>query len=210
MSEESGTEKEPAKTYSQSELDALIDEKTSGLKSKVDELLGEKKSASQKAKDADTLREKAEEAAAKQANDFESLFKSSELKRTESEAKYADLNARIISEKRGAESLKLAATMASGNNVDLLSEFIGRRIDVDASGKVVVLDAAGNPTVSTLDDLKKELKQSGRFDSLIDATKATGGGAASNDTGGAGSEAGKSYDKMNRADKIAYFKSKRG
>ena len=53
MSDEAATTETAteSKTYTQDEVQALIEEQTGGLKKKVDELLGEKKSASQKARD---------------------------------------------------------------------------------------------------------------------------------------------------------------
>jgi len=46
-----GAPTEGGKTYTQEEVQRMIEEQTSGLKNKVDELLGEKKSASQRAKE---------------------------------------------------------------------------------------------------------------------------------------------------------------
>jgi len=187
----------------------MIEKETGGLKAKVDELLGEKKTVAQKAKEAEERAAKEREERAKQENDFKSLFESSESKRAEVESRYTELQNSIRSEKRNTASLKLATELASGTNAELLSDFIARRIDINEKGETVVLDENGNPTVSTLADLKKEITASGRYDSLIDGAKATGGGAARSGTGGAGTGTGKDLSKMTKAEKLAYYKSKR-
>ena len=195
------------KSYSEAEVKAMLEKETAGLKSKVDELLGEKKSASQKAKEAEQRAAREAEERAKQENDFKSLFESSESKRKEIEEKYNGLNQSIRNEKRSGEAMRLATQMASGSNAELLAEFIQRRVDYDDEGKLVVLSEDGNPTVSTMKDLKKELESSGRFDSLLDGTKSSGG-AAKPKVGGANS--GSDLSKMTKAERLEYFRQQRG
>lgn len=195
------------KSFSEAEVKAMLEKETAGLKSKVDELLGEKKTVAQKAKEAEERAAREAEERAKQENDFKSLFESSEAKRKEIEDKYNDLNLTIRSEKRNGEAMKLATQMASGTNAELLSEFIQRRLDFNDEGKLVVLSEDGKPTVSTMADLKKEIESSGRFDSLLDGTKSSGG-AAKPKAGGAGN--GTDMSKMSKAEKLEYFRQKRG
>jgi len=195
------------KKYSEAEVAALIEEKTTGLKSKVDELLGEKKSASQKAKEAEAAAAAERERRAKDEGDHKALFESSEAKRSELQTKFDELRNGIRAEKRTSEAMRLASQLASGNNAELLAEFIGKRIDIADDGKVVILNAEGGPTVSTLDDLRKEIEGSGKYDSLINGTKSTGGGAARSTSGGAGT--GTDISKMTRGEKLAYYRQKR-
>lgn len=196
------------KSYSAAEVEAMLEEKTSGLKSKVDELLGEKKSVSQKAREIEERAEQDKLKQAKEADDFKSLFESSESKRGEIEQRFNELNNSIRTEKRNSEAFKLANELASGTNAELLSEFIGRRLDIGEDGKVVVTDANGSPTVSTISDLKKELVSSGRYDALLNGTGATGGGATNGRSGGAGIS-NKKLAEMSKSEKIEYFKQKR-
>lgn len=196
------------KTFSEAEFNARLEKETAGLKSKVDELLGETKASKQKAKEEAQQRELDREKMAKENNDYKSLFESSEARRQEIQDLYSGLNNSIKAEKRDNAAIKMAAEMASGTNAELLSEFIGRRLDIGEDNKLVVLSEDGNPTVATLADLKKEFVASGRFDSLIDATKASGGGAAKPSTGGAGA-GNKKLSDMTRSEKIEYFKNKR-
>ncbi len=192
-------------SYTQEQLDELILSSTTGLKAKVDELLGEKKKVTQASKDLEEKNRIAEEQRAKEQNDYKSLFESSQTKAQEYESKYADLNKSILSEKTNNEAIKIAGELADGPNASLLSEFIKRRIGY-IDGKIVVNDAVGNPTVSTVDDLKKEFVKSGMYDSLLRQSKATGGGAS----GGGGDRVTTTGElsKMSRSEKLEYFKNK--
>lgn len=206
---DTGAPSTEVKSYSEAEVKALLEKETAGLKSKVDELLGEKKSVSQKAKEAADRAEREAAERAKADGDYKSLLDSSESKRAEIEQKYKELTNSIRNEKRSNEAMRLATEMASGTNAELMASFIEKRLDINEEGKLMVLDGDGNPTVSTLSDLKKEFVSSGRFDALIDGTKASGGGAATTKAGGAGATKKKLSD-MSRAEKIQYFNEKKG
>lgn len=209
MSEEESNEPNTeVKQYSEADLKALLEKETSGLKSKVDELLGEKKTVAQKAKDAAAQAESERIARAKEAEDFKSLYESSEEKRLEIESSYNEFKGSIRAEKRNHEAFKLASEMAEGTNVELLSEFVSRRLDIGEDGKIQVLNSDGSPTVQTIKDLKKEFESSGRFDSLLKGSGSTGGGATGRKSSGAGS-AGKDVGSMTKEQKLEYFKNKR-
>lgn len=204
--QETGSPNTEVKSYSEAEVKALLEKETSGLKSKVDELLGEKKTVAQKAKEAEERALREAEERAKQENDFKSLFESSEAKRKEIEDRYSSLNQSIKNEKRTTESMKLASQLASGANAELLSEFIQKRLDFSEEGKLVVLSPEGKPTVSTLNDLKKEFESSGKFDSLLDGTRSSGG-AVKPKAGGASKV---DLSKLTRAEKLEYFQQLKG
>jgi hypothetical protein len=201
-----GTDAE-VKSFSEAEFNARLEKETSGLKAKVDELLGEKKTISTKAKEDAAAREAERDRQAKESNDFKSLFESSESKRAELSDKLAALESANRDREIGGSANKLANEMASGHNVSIMETMIKSRLGLGEDGNLLVLSEEGNPTVATLSDLKKEFVASGRFDSLIDATKATGGGAAKPNTGGAGT--GKKLSDMSRTQKLEYFKNKR-
>lgn len=202
-----GAPTDEVKSYSESDVQRMIEEQTSGLKSKVDELLGEKKTVSQKAKEAEEKLRLEAEQRAKEQNDYKSLFESSQTKAQEYEQRYQELNKSILQEKTNSEAMKVASELADGNNATLLSEFVKRRIGY-VDGKVIVNDNDGNPTVSTIDDLKKEFIKSGMYDSLLRQTKSNGGGA--NGGGGSGANTSGDLSKMNRQEQIEYFRQKRG
>lgn len=80
----------------------------------------------------------------------------------------------------GQEARKLASEMATDEGVELLERFILDRLDVDLDGDmpvVKVLDGTGKPSVSTIDDLKKEFLADKRFSGILTGSKASGGGA---------------------------------
>lgn len=206
--QETGAPNTELKTYSEEDVKALLEKETSGLKSKVDELLGEKKTVSQKAKEAAEQAEQDRIKRAKEAEDYKSLYESSEAKRGELEGEYSTFKNSIRTEKRNHQAYKLAGEMAEGANVELLSEFISRRLDIGEDGKLQVLSADGSPTVQTIKDLKKEFETSGRFDALLKGSGSIGGGATGRNTSGA-SGSGKDLSKMTKSQKVEYYRNKR-
>jgi len=212
MPEENTEVQEPnteVRQYSEADVQALLEKETAGLKSKVDELLGEKKSVAQKAKDAAAQAEQDRIKRAKEAEDFKSLYESSEAKRLEIEQDYTGFKNSIRTEKRNHEAYKLASEMAEGANIELLSEFISRRLDIGDDGKLQVLNGEGSPTVQTIKDLKKEFETSGRFDALLKGSGSIGGGATGRGDTGRASGTGKDLSKMTKEQKIEYYRQQR-
>lgn len=202
-----GSAIDEVKQYSQAEVEKMIAESNSGLKSKVDELLGEKKSASQKAREAEERLAREAEQRAKEQNDYKSLFESSKQKTEEFEQKYTELKNGILQEKVNTAAMSISAELADGNNAKILSEFVKRRITYN-DGQMIVLDEAGNPTVSTISDLKKEFTASGMFDSLLRQSKANGGSASTPNTRGINGKV--DLLNMSKQEKLEYFRAKRG
>lgn len=176
-------------------------EDTSGLKQKVEELLNESKSAKQKAREAEERAKQEAERRAKEENDFKSLYESSEEARSKALKELEEVRQSISREKTDTAAMGLAAELADGNNAKLLATFIKGRIRYD-DGKIQVLDAAGNPTVSTVEDLKKEFQTSGMYDSLLRGNKAGGGGAAPSNGGGAA----KKLSEMTESERTALYR----
>ncbi len=156
------------------------------VKSKNEELLNEAKAAKNKAREAaeEAERRKLEKAA--KEGDYKQLLESSEKERTALSERLNELTGRISSEKTRNEAMRIAAELADGPNAEILSEFVARRIKYTEEG-VKVLDASGNLTVSTLDQLKQEFSSNEKFKSLLRGNKASGGGATGS-TGSAGAE----------------------
>ena len=186
----------------QLKIDGLPEqEDTSGLKQKVDELLAESKSAKQKAREIEERARQEAEQRAKEENDYRSLYESSEAERSKALKELDEVRSNIAREKTDTAAMKLAAELADGHNAELLSTFIKGRIRFD-DGKIQVLDATGNPTVSTVEDLKKEFQTSGRYDSLLRGNKAGGGGAAPSNGGGAA----KKLSEMTEAERTSLYR----
>lgn len=157
----------------------------SGLKSKVDELLSEKKTAQKKAQEEiEEARRKAEESA-RQSGDYKSLFESLQSKYEEKDKSLSALQNQIGQEKINSLAMKKALEVAEGANAELFSEFLVKRLRYE-DGKVKVTDQTGGLTVSSVDDLVKELEATGKYSALLKGNKSSGGGAAgSNSSGGA-------------------------
>lgn len=145
------------------------------LQAKITEANKHKKEAERLAKE--EARQKAEA-----AGNHEELYKSAMTELEKERAEHAALQSQINNEKRDNAALKIASELAEGVNVELLADFISRRLKF-ADGSIKVTDETGNLTVSTLDDLKKEFSGSARYSSLIKGNQSSGGGAA----GGSGS-----------------------
>lgn len=83
----------------------------------------------------------------------------------------------------------LAAEIAIPGSANVLLPHIRARLAVDyVDDKPVtrILDAAGKPSASTLEDLKNEFAGNAAFAPIVAGTKASGGGAAGAGRGGAG------------------------
>jgi len=180
------------------------------MKGKLDELLGETKKAKQKAREEQEEKERVKLEKAKKDGDYEQMLKSSEKERNDLLSKFNDLNNKIASEKVKSESLKIASELADGNNVDLLSEFVNKRLKYTDDG-VKVLDSNGDLTVSSIEDLKREFQNSDKFKSLLRGSKASGGDAQ----GSGNSVTTKtqkvvdraSFEKMNQIERANHFRA---
>lgn len=158
-------------------------EDVTGLKTQLDTLLAEKKAEQAKRRQAEEeARQRAEEKA-KAEGDYKQLFESSQTATAEWQQKYQDLQQQIERGTISNAAAKVAVSIADGENADILSEFISRRLKV-VDGQVRVTDANGGLTVSTLEQLAEEFKSAPRYASLVRGSGASGGGAA-NPGGGA-------------------------
>ena len=159
------------------EKNAQLESSTASMQSKMDELLGETKRAKAARKDADETARLAEESKARKAGDFEQLFKSSEDKQKNLQSELDGLRDTISNEKRNSEAMRISNSLAEGDNAELLSSFIEKRLKHTDEG-IKVLDAAGQLTVSSIEDLKEEFKNNSRFSALLKGNQSSGGGAA--------------------------------
>lgn len=157
-------------------LDEKINE-IERLKTHNNKLLDEKKKKEAESREQQMLRQQAEDEKAKKAGDYESLLKSSEEKRKEAEQMYKNIVDQVNKKTLQNIVTDIATELCDGANVKIIKPHIAIRIKLNDDGSVAVLDANNNLTVSTLDDLKKELLSSTDFKHLIRGTKATGGNA---------------------------------
>lgn len=132
-------------------------------------------------------RERAEEAARK-AGDTEALERSWQEKLAKREAELMDAlkarDAQLVELTVGATAQRLAADLAVPGSADVLLPHIKSRLRYE-DGKIIVLDAEGKPSASTVDELANEIRNDSRFKPLIVASMADGGGASGSRGGGA-------------------------
>jgi len=178
------------------------------IKNKNDELLTETKSAKEAKRkaEADAIAEK--DRMAKESGDFESLYKSSSEKLQMTETTLSQLQGRIETEQKGNAAMKIAADLAEGSNIDLLSTFINTRLSFQ-EGALKVTDGSGNLTISSLDDLKAEFKNDPKFASLLKGNQSSGGGATGGNNSGsaAKTKSRAEFTALNPADQMKHIKS---
>lgn len=151
--------------------------------------------ANKHAKAAEREREEAARKKAEAEGNYQQLFQSSEKERESLAAQLAEFQGRIANKEVRETALKMAGELADGANIELLAEFITRRLKFTDEG-IKVIDDSGNLTVSKLDDLKKEFSGSARYASLIKGRQSSGGGAS----GGANSGGGAASEMISRAE----------
>ena len=180
---ETETETKEVPSVTPEELESLK-ESIAKLEAKNRELAEEKSKAKQAAEQAAMER-------AKKDGDLESLEKSwaEKVKATEAELtgklqQYEQMMTDITS---GSEARKLAADLALPGHADLLLPHIKGRLKTEVrDGKPVVkvLDAEGNPSAMSIDDLRKEIKTNELFAPILSGSKANGAGGAGKSDGG--------------------------
>jgi len=160
----------------QAELDARINEQTSGLKAKNDELLAEKKRVQQEREEAKQQAALEAEKNARNENDYKQLFESQKEESNALRAKIEEMNSNIVKQKINSEAFKVASTLTKdAKKAQLLQEKISQRLTL-VDDELRVTDASGQLTVSNLGELAEAIKSEYSF--LVDGSQANGGGAA--------------------------------
>ncbi len=182
-------------------------EDTSGLKNKANELLNEKKALEAQLAESQAEIKKLKVNPPKgDDTKLQSQLDDAMSKLTESQNQYAELQNTMKSEKRNSEAMKIASELTRDNKrANLLAEKIANRIDID-NGNVVVLDANGNPTVSTTAELSSQIKS--EYDFLVDGSQASGGGAKGGSGGAAGAKQATrtQFDGMSQSERASFVK----
>lgn len=194
------------KTFTQEQVNEMIaaklNEETTGLKSKVDELLGEKKSAQAKATESEALRKQQEELALKEKGEYETLYGSANEELT-------NLKAQVASdrEKANQNTIKSFAAQLAGD----VSGGLGAQAIEDATNILsssVQINDDGQPVFTVggiqvdVETMKKQFTESRSY--LVAGSGSTGGGATqSTGTGGAGGN--KGWSKMSIKEKTQHL-----
>lgn len=160
----------------QTEIETRINEQTSGLKAKNDELLAEKKRVQQEREEAKQQAALEAEKNARNENDYKQLFESQKEESNALRVKIDEMNGNIVKQKINSEAFKVASTLTKdAKKAQLLQEKIGQRLTL-VDDELRVTDASGQLTVSNLGELAEAIRSEYSF--LVDGSQANGGGAA--------------------------------
>lgn len=179
----------------------------SGLKRKIDELLTEKKSVQQRATEAEEIAKLEAAEKLKKANDFEQLYNSSELEREKASGELATLKANLQKQQVASQAGDVASKLTKDTaRAKLLTEQIASRLSL-VDGEIRVLDANGNLTVSTVEELTTSIKTEYPF--LVDGSQAAGGGATGGSSGAGDTKqvSRSEFDAMDAVKRMKYVKS---
>ncbi|EOH1988410.1 hypothetical protein ACLWP4_001242 [Campylobacter jejuni] len=161
-----------------------LQEEVEKLRKHSETLLAEKKAEQQKQREAQAEKEALAQEQARKKGDFETLEKQYQEKIAKLEAEIVERDKQRDSDLVKSEALKLASSLSDNEyNQEILQMLIEKRLTAE-NGQIKVTDGAGNLTIATIADLKNEISTSGKFDSLITGTKASGVGATGQGTQG--------------------------
>ena len=170
-------------TITPEQFKALQDE-VERMRKHNETLLAEKKAEQQKQREAQAEKDALAQEQARKKGDFETLEKRYQDKIAKLEAEIVERDKQRDSDLVKSEALKLASSLSDNeHNQEILQMLIEKRLAAE-NGQVKVVDDLGNATISTIADLKNEISTSGKFDSLITGTKASGVGATGQGTQG--------------------------
>jgi len=187
---------------------AQIDEHVQGLKAKNEELLAEKRRAQQEKEKIDAEAKAERERIAAENGQFKELYESQKEEASQLRSTIEQMNQAVAQQKIQGEASRLASSLTKDTaRAQLLEKEISQRLQL-VDGEVKVVDESGQLTVSTLDDLSANIKQSYPF--LVDGSQAQGGGAARSQGGadvGAREMSRDDFEQMNPAKKAEFMKS---
>lgn len=173
----------PEQTITPEQYQALQDE-VERMRKHNETLLAEKKAEQQKQREAQAEKDALAQEQARKKGDFDTLEKQYQDKIAKLEAEIVERDKQRDSDLVKSEALKLASSLSDNeHNQAILQMLIEKRLTAE-NGQVKVVDDLGNATISTIADLKNEISTSGKFDSLITGTKASGVGATGQGTQG--------------------------
>lgn len=191
------------KTFTAEEVAAMLEEKTSGLKSKLDELLTEKKTEAQKRKEAEEEKRRLLQDNLKKEGQFEEFEKNIRGEYApqleQRDGKIAKLAEKILGSERKSV---IGSVLAKGKFIDpdaadLLTPFIRTEFDgEDVTTKFVGAD--GSVITTDPEKFVEWCRNHKVISHLMQADGPSGGGAGGSKGGGAA----KQFSEMNDAERI--------
>lgn len=191
--------------YTREELDSEV----KGLKITNENLKAEKQDALDKAREAKEQLRDAEEAKAKAEGDKEALQRIADERAAEKDKRINDLINSTKKEKiSNAVSDLITRLGAGGEKNEDLRDLIKARFDFDYDLDEQAIKVSGDG-VSTIADLEKTIKESGRYGAYLAGSGATGGGATGSKATGVGNKkfnemTGAELSALRREDPAAY------
>lgn len=183
--------------YLEEEIQTKIDLEVKGLKNKNDELKSEKVKLAEKLDGIEAEKLKVEKEAAEKEGNFQKLLEMEQAERANEQKKSDSLRAEVTSEKVSNAVNGLVTELGKGGqaNADLVDLLKARfTFDYDMENKVVTVAGDG---ISGLGDLRKHVAESGKYDSYLAGSSASGGGASNHNSG---SGASKKFGEMTGAE----------
>lgn len=185
--------------YTREELDAEV----KGLKITNENLKSEKQEALDKVREAKEAAREAEEAKAKAEGDKETLQRIADERAAEKDKRINDLINSTKKEKiNNAVNDIITQLGAGGEKNEDLRDLIRARFEFDYDIDESLVKVSGEG-VSTVEDLKRTIKESGRYGAYLAGSGANGGGATGSKASGAG---GKKFNEMTGAELSALRK----
>ena len=161
-----------------------LQEEVEKLRKHSETLLAEKKAEQQKQREAQAEKDALAQEQARKKGDFDTLEKQYQDKIAKLEAEIVERDKQRDSDLVKSEALKLASSLSDNeHNQEILQMLIEKRLTAE-NGQIKVTGGTGNLTIASIADLKNEISTSGKFDSLITGTKASGVGATGQGTQG--------------------------
>jgi len=178
--EQQGKQEQQAggKTYTEAEVKAMLEQETSGLKSKLEELLGESKSAKQKARELEEQQRQAEEQRLAEKQEFKTLYEREQEAKRALQEEHETFKQQVQRSAIDSASTKVAAELTrDSKRGELLAEKAAQFARYTDQGITYEMGGVEVDKAKVLEHLRTE------YPFLVDGNQSNGGGAAGN-TGG--------------------------
>ncbi len=187
--------------YTEDEVTAKVDDEVKGLKVTNQNLKDEKKELADKLKAVDEEKRQAEEDKARADGDLEKLQRLMDEKADEQRRAYDKLISDIRKEKVGNAINDIVTELgAGGTRNEDLRDLLKTRFEFDYDNESGQVTVAGDG-ITSLDQLKKTVQESGRYDAYLAGSQASGGGSPGSQGGG---PATKSLKDMNATEEALF------
>ncbi len=141
-----------------------------------EKLYKETKEAKQARDKASADAKRIEEEKAKKDGEFERLYQTKAQELQEKDQAFENFKKSVRQDKLQVTAMRIANDLADGDNAELLSDFIARKLDG-------LSDETGALNADVISDIKKEFASNQKYKSLLRASKANGGDARGNASG---------------------------